>query len=180
MYNQPYFIPGYYSSMAAPSMMRGAMGMGGSMLRAGSGIGGASRGLSLMSKLGNGFSALSSFNWGGFINNASKTLGVINQTIPLVKQVGPMVNNVKSMLRVASIFKDETDKPTRTRRSTSSSSSMNQASQPSSKTNTNTNPSTPVARSSNVSKENTPNTTEVNKPRIAEDNSPTFFISSLN
>ena len=47
------------------------------------------------------------------INNTSKTLGIINQSIPIVKQVGPMMNNMKSMLRIASIFKDETDTPKR-------------------------------------------------------------------
>lgn len=113
MYNQPYFIPGYYSSMAAaPTMMRGTMGMGGALRGAGAGArmaAGAGRGLGLFSKLGSGFSAIKSINWGGLINNASKTLGVINQTIPLVRQVGPMVNNMKSMLKVASLFKDETD-----------------------------------------------------------------------
>lgn len=125
MYNQPYFIPSYYSSMAAPSMMRGTMGLGGAMngtmngamMR---GAAGAGRGLGFFSRLGSGFSALRSLNWGGFINNASKTLGVINQTIPLVRQVGPMMNNMKSMLRVASVFKDETDKkPTRQKRTIS-------------------------------------------------------------
>lgn len=50
-----------------------------------------------------------SINWGGLLNNASKTLGVVNQAIPLVKQAGPMFNNMKSMMRLASIFKDETD-----------------------------------------------------------------------
>lgn len=48
-------------------------------------------------------------NWSGLLNNASKTLNVINQAIPVVKQVGPMYNNMKSMLKVASLFKDETD-----------------------------------------------------------------------
>ncbi len=101
MYNQPYFIPGYYTSMTAPNMMRGA-----SML----GPLGSSRGVGLLGRLGNGFSSLRHLNWGGFINNASKTLGVVNQTIPLVKQAGPMFRNMKSMLKVASVFKDETDK----------------------------------------------------------------------
>lgn len=110
MYNQPYFIPNYYSTMATPNMMRGALGS--SLL----GAKGAGRGIGLMSRLGSGFSAIKSLNWGGFINNASKTLGVINQTIPLVRQVGPMVNNMKSMLRVASVFKDETDRKPNTKR----------------------------------------------------------------
>lgn len=108
MYNQPFFIPGYYTNMAGPmatNMMRGAVAspiLGGARA--------ASRGAGLFSKLGSGISSLRGLNWGGFINNASKTLGVVNQAIPLVKQVGPMFNNMKSILRVASVFKDETDK----------------------------------------------------------------------
>lgn len=56
-----------------------------------------------------GAGAARTINWSGLLNNASKTLNVINQAIPVVKQVGPMYNNMKSMLKVASLFKDETD-----------------------------------------------------------------------
>ena len=52
---------------------------------------------------------LGGINWQGILNNTSRTLGVINQAIPVIKQVGPMYNNMKSMLKIASIFKDETD-----------------------------------------------------------------------
>lgn len=48
-------------------------------------------------------------NWGNLFNNTSKALGVVNQALPIVKQAGPMFNNMKSMLRVASAFKDVTD-----------------------------------------------------------------------
>lgn len=110
MYNQPYFIPGYFAS-TAPSMMRGVMGntLGNTMRGAGLAAQGASRGLGLFGRLGSSIQTLKNVNWGGLITNASKTLNVVNQAIPLVKQVGPMVNNMKSMLRIASIFKDETD-----------------------------------------------------------------------
>ena len=60
------------------------------------------------------FAGLKSINWGGLLNNASKTLGVINQAVPLVKQVGPMYNNMRSMLQVASLFKDETSPSVKT------------------------------------------------------------------
>lgn len=66
---------------------------------------------SIFPKITNAFSQLKNINWGGMINNASKTINVINQTIPIVKQAGPMVKNMKSVLKVASIFKDETDPP---------------------------------------------------------------------
>lgn len=123
MYNQPFYMPGYYSSAmpnlasrAIPNMTRGAMSnlargamMPGAAMNTAMGTAGAvSRG-GLFGKLGSAFGAIRSFNWGGLINNTSKTLGIINQTIPLVRQVGPMVGNMRSMLRLASVFKDETD-----------------------------------------------------------------------
>ena len=33
---------------------------------------------------------------------------MVNQTIPLVRQAGPMVNNMKSMLKIARAFGNET------------------------------------------------------------------------
>ena len=102
MYNQPYFIPNFYHS-TIPFMMRGSMTN--NAIRGGV----FANKIGLFSKLGNNLNALKSINWKGFINNTSKTLGIINQTIPLVKQVGPMMNNMKSMLKIASLFKDETD-----------------------------------------------------------------------
>ena len=68
--------------------------------------------IGLFEKLGNTIKGIKSLNWGGFINNTSKTLGIINQTIPLVKQVGPIVGNMRSMIKIASIFKDETEPTT--------------------------------------------------------------------
>lgn len=175
MYNQPYFIPGYYSgmavpsmaarSMATPSMLRGAMGMGGALRGVGASAN-AGRSLGLFARLGNGFSAIRGLNWGGFINNASKTLGVINQTIPLVRQVGPIFNNVKSMMRVASIFKDETDKvPIKRSNSSHSNITRNTTSNNSYVNNQYYNPTTEI-RDSNEYNSN------------ENDYSPTFFISS--
>ena len=48
-------------------------------------------------------------NWSSLLNNTSKTLSVVREAIPIVKEVGPMMNNMKSMLKVASVFKDATD-----------------------------------------------------------------------
>lgn len=188
MYNQPYFIPSYYSSMAAPSMMRGAMGIGGAMngamngamMRGAGAAAGAGRGLGLFSRLGSGFSALRSLNWGGFINNASKTLGVINQTIPLVRQVGPMMNNMKSMLRVASIFKDETDKkPTRRKSSTSSNGRSSSNSSP---YRTNSYYTSSNSNDRNLASHSSTSYTDSNQEDFKEedisDSSPTFFIAS--
>lgn len=104
MYNQPFFIPAYLQQPLGMQALRGAnIGL------SAPGIANASRGASLFGRLGNAMGALRGFNWGGLINNTSKTLGIINQTIPLVRQVGPMVGNMRSMLKIASVFKDETD-----------------------------------------------------------------------
>lgn len=114
MYNQPYFIPGNFSSFG-PNMIRGTMnGAIGNTIRGGINgarlAGGVSgRGLGLLGKLGSSVKAMKGVNWGSLITNTSKTLNVVNQAIPLVKQVGPMVNNMKSIVKIASIFKDETD-----------------------------------------------------------------------
>ena len=68
------------------SGLRSLLGLGGARNLAG----GVSRGI----------------NWSSLLNNTSKTLGVVREAIPIVKEVGPMMNNMKSMLKVASVFKD--------------------------------------------------------------------------
>ena len=62
----------------------------------------------LLGKLGILNGGIRGINWGGLLNNTSKTLGVINQAIPVVKQAGPMINNMRSMVKLASAFKNET------------------------------------------------------------------------
>lgn len=113
MYNNPFYIPSYYQSMAMPNMMRTANTLGRTMngINTARNIGTATKAPGLFTRLSSSITGLKSINWSGLINGTSKTLNVINQSIPLVRQVGPMFNNMKSMLRVASIFKDETDTP---------------------------------------------------------------------
>lgn len=126
MFNNPYMYtrltPNMYTGIPMMNAARGAtsipagMNMARGMTRMPMAMN-AARGMTsggLFSRLGGAFSALKGVNWGGFINNASKTIGVINQTIPLVKQAGPMIRNVKSVMKIASVFKDETD-PTPTK-----------------------------------------------------------------
>ncbi|MDD4298566.1 MAG: VrrA/YqfQ family protein [Bacilli bacterium] len=40
------------------------------------------------------------FNWGSLLTNAQKTLGVINQAIPVFHQVRPIWSNAKTMFKV--------------------------------------------------------------------------------
>lgn len=43
-------------------------------------------------------------NFGSILTNTSKTLNVINQAIPVVKEVSPLLKNAKTMFRVMSEF----------------------------------------------------------------------------
>lgn len=72
-----------------------------------------SRGSGIKALLGLGTRGTGGFSFSKLLNGASKTLGVVNQAIPIVKQVSPMMSNMKSMLKIASVFKDETDTSTR-------------------------------------------------------------------
>ena len=53
---------------------------------------------SLFSK---GLSAAKSINWGGLLDGTQKTLGIINQAIPIVYQVKPILTNAKTMFKIA-------------------------------------------------------------------------------
>ena len=169
MYNQTFFMPNYLNTMPImPNRMINPM-VGGMMNRPiGSTMGGimnganttasASLGRGLFSRLGGGLQAIKKINWGGLINNTSKTLNVVNQAIPLVRQVGPMVNNVKSMLKVASVFKDETDIKPNIKNNTTGAKTNNITNNPA---------------TSNIQEKKE----DLSKYEV-QDNSPTFFISS--
>ena len=116
----PYMMPNNmsYGPMMGNQMMRSAPMIGNAgMMRSAPMMGAGTRGGGLSSLLGlgrgaRGATALTgsrSLNLGNLLNSASRALGVVNQAIPIVKEVGPMMNNMRSMLKIASIFKDETD-----------------------------------------------------------------------
>lgn len=139
MYNQPFYIPGYsYGSIpgiANSQILRAAAPVTSRAIPSSLGLGASqvARTPGLFGRLSQTVGAIKSLNWGGLINNTSKTLGIINQTIPLVRQVGPMVGNMRSMLKIASVFKDETDvkQPTTNKKETT----YNQRKTPTTKTN---------------------------------------------
>lgn len=97
------------STMPMMGMQTGRTGLG-SGLKSLLGLGG--RGAAAGAK---------SINWPDLLGNASRALNVVNQAIPIVKEAGPMINNMKSMIKIASIFKDETD-TTQIRKSNNTSS----------------------------------------------------------
>ncbi len=51
--------------------------------------------------LSRGLSFTKGINWGGLLDGTQKTLGVINQAIPIVYQVKPIINNARTMFKIA-------------------------------------------------------------------------------
>lgn len=81
----PYFSMAPYANMGT-NAMRGGLFRG--LLRGTSGI-----------------------NWSSILNNTQRTLGIINQAIPVVKQITPVMRNAKTMFQVMNEFK-KVDNPT--------------------------------------------------------------------
>ena len=48
-------------------------------------------------------------NWNSILNNTQRTLGIINQAIPIVYQVKPLLNNARTLFRVASAINSNDD-----------------------------------------------------------------------
>lgn len=51
------------------------------------------------------FSGLRGFNFSTLLNGTQKTLNIINQAIPVFKQMSPLLKNAKTMFRVMNEFK---------------------------------------------------------------------------
>lgn len=49
----------------------------------------------------------SNISFSGILNNTQKTLNIVNQAIPVIKQVKPVVNNAKTMFKVLNEFKKD-------------------------------------------------------------------------
>lgn len=58
-----------------------------------------------------GLSGLKAINWSSLLDGTQKTLGVINQAIPVVYQIKPIVNNAKTLFKIAGAIKSD-DTPT--------------------------------------------------------------------
>lgn len=87
MFNNPYLYQNVSKGGLLSRLFGGA--------RATSAIGGAMN------------TARSGINWGTILNNTQKSLGIINQAIPIVYQVKPIINNAKTMFRIAGAVKDD-------------------------------------------------------------------------
>ena len=51
-------------------------------------------------------------NWGSILNTTQKTLGLVNQAIPVIKQVSPVMKNAKTIFKVMNEFKKVDTPPT--------------------------------------------------------------------
>ena len=46
-------------------------------------------------------------NWSSLLDGTQKTLGVINQALPLIYQVKPIIDNAKTMFKIADVIKSQ-------------------------------------------------------------------------
>ena len=53
------------------------------------------------------FNSFKGMNFSGFLDGAQKTLGLVNQTIPLIYQVKPIISNAKTMFKIADVIKSD-------------------------------------------------------------------------
>lgn len=142
MYNQ--FYP--YMMGTIPNTTRMASPLMGGALRTSpfSSLLGARSAAPAVSALG-GATKASTFTFSGLLNGASKTLGVINQAIPVFYQVKPIINNAKTMYRVAKEINSNDKRNTST--NTNSSNNSNNS-------------------NNNTSTNNISNNNDVNKPNF--------------
>ena len=96
------------------------------------------------------------FNLSSILNGTQKTLGFINQAIPVVKQVSPMLQNAKTMFKVMNEFK-KTDKK--------NNETLNNISKKNNETLNN------IQQNNNIT-----NLKEKNENEIEKNNGLTFFI----
>ena len=57
--------------------------------------------------LARSLSALKNIKWSTLLEGTQKTLGVINQAIPIVYQVKPIVNNARTIFKIANSIQEE-------------------------------------------------------------------------
>ena len=67
-----------------------------------------------------GLSFIKTIKWGEFLDGTQKTLNVINQAIPVVYQVKPIMNNAKTLFKIANIMKTPTSQNENTIQNTNS------------------------------------------------------------
>ena len=69
---------------------------------------------------------MKNINFSNLLDGCQKTLGVINQAIPIVHQVAPMITNAKTMFKIANVINMPDEKPNNNVINSSNYSNMNE------------------------------------------------------
>ena len=72
-----------------------------------------------------GVNFIKNIKWGNILDGTGKTLGVINQAIPIIYQVKPMFSNAKAILKIANGITENTTSEEKPTTSTSSTNIKN-------------------------------------------------------
>ena len=56
-----------------------------------------------------GLNTIKNINFSAFLDGTQKTLGVINQAIPIFYQVKPIISNAKTLFKISSIMNDNSN-----------------------------------------------------------------------
>ena len=64
-------------------------------------------------------------NLGSILSGTQKTLNIVNQAIPIIKQAGPVINNAKTMFKVAGAIRNSDRKAIQTNNINHSNSNNN-------------------------------------------------------
>ena len=72
-----------------------------------------------------GLSFTKGINWSNLLDGTQKTLGVINQVIPIVYQVKPIISNARTMFKIADELKSPGTSKTNTSAKVTSTTNTN-------------------------------------------------------
>lgn len=106
-------------------------------------------------------------NWGSIITNTQRTLGIVNQAIPVIKQVTPIAKNAKTMFRVMNEFK-KSDEPVPSNKNINNQNAYSN--------NTSINQDTNSRQNVNTTNNSMTSTNTPSELTFSNNNEPTFFI----
>ena len=70
-----------------------------------------------------------SINWSSLLNNTQKTLNIVNQAIPIVYQVKPIINNARTMFKVVKGLNSKDNTPIKTETTTTNKTNNTKSNQ---------------------------------------------------
>ncbi|MBS7020697.1 MAG: hypothetical protein KH135_02340 [Firmicutes bacterium] len=115
---------------------------------------------------------LKGINWGNILNNTQRTLNIVNQAIPAVKQITPVMKNARTMFQVMNEFK-KVDTPTTNVTANSNPTQAATTSQTEVSAISGENQKTQEINSTNIDSQKEAVSSNIS---TAVDNGPTFFV----